>query len=190
MSAWTDQRVIDLKKLWLDGFSASQIARKLGGVTRNAVVGKVHRLGLADRDRAAKPRLISPGEPPAPRPPMTARAPKPASKPARAPTCALVAVNASRRIERLERDADRLAKGETTIPHGPTSLSATCSADQLGRHMCKWPIGDPSSDTFGFCGRRADDGQAYCIDHFRVAYQPRAAGDAASALARSLRRYL
>lgn len=47
--SWTDERVTALKKLWLDGLSASQIAKQLGGVTRNAVIGKVHRLGLSGR---------------------------------------------------------------------------------------------------------------------------------------------
>ena len=47
--AWTDERVEQLKKLWAEGLSASQIAGRLGGVTRNAVIGKVHRLGLSGR---------------------------------------------------------------------------------------------------------------------------------------------
>ena len=47
--SWTDERVEVLKKLWGEGQSASQIAKELGGVTRNAVIGKVHRLGLSNR---------------------------------------------------------------------------------------------------------------------------------------------
>ncbi len=57
---WTDDRVEQLKNLWTEGLSASQIARALGGVTRNAVIGKVHRLGLAGRaspSRSERPRL-------------------------------------------------------------------------------------------------------------------------------------
>ena len=52
---WTDERVETLKKLWLDGLSASQIAKSLGGVTRNAVIGKVHRLGLSGRATPSQP---------------------------------------------------------------------------------------------------------------------------------------
>src|SRR6056300_126663 len=52
--AWTDDRVETLKQLWTDGLSASQIARKMGGVTRNAVIGKVHRLGLSGRASPAR----------------------------------------------------------------------------------------------------------------------------------------
>src|ERR1043166_3478497 len=81
--SWTDERVDQLKSLWTEGLSASQIARVLGGVTRNAVIGKVHRLGLAGRAvpaRGDRPRL-----PPAPRlsgrspvvePPMVAEDPR------------------------------------------------------------------------------------------------------------------
>jgi len=50
--SWTDDRVEILKKMWGEGQSASQIAKELGGVTRNAVIGKVHRLGLSNRTRA------------------------------------------------------------------------------------------------------------------------------------------
>ena len=51
--SWTDERVETLKKMWNEGQSASQIAKELGGVTRNAVIGKVHRLGLSNRAGAA-----------------------------------------------------------------------------------------------------------------------------------------
>ncbi|HYG25317.1 MAG TPA: GcrA family cell cycle regulator, partial [Caulobacteraceae bacterium] len=63
----------------------------------------------------------------------------------------------------------------------------------LGAHMCKWPIGDPSSDTFTFCGKRAGEGAPYCTDHARIAYQPQQTGKkktGANELARSLRRYI
>ena len=54
--SWTDERVELLKKLWSDGLSASQIAAELGGITRNAVIGKVHRLGLSGRAKSAVDR--------------------------------------------------------------------------------------------------------------------------------------
>jgi GcrA cell cycle regulator len=59
--------------------------------------------------------------------------------------------------------------------------------------MCKWPIGDPSSDSFSFCGRRSDDGTPYCVEHARVAYQPSQKTkkrDTGADLSRNLRRYL
>src|SRR4026209_1674872 len=64
--SWTDERVELLKKLWADGLSASQIAAELGGITRNAVIGKVHRLGLSGR---AKSPSSTPPPPRQPRPP-------------------------------------------------------------------------------------------------------------------------
>jgi GcrA cell cycle regulator len=70
-AGWSEDRVTTLSKLWLDGLSASQIARQLGGVTRNAVIGKVHRLGLPDR-RMAQSRKAAPSSR-LPRPPLHAR---------------------------------------------------------------------------------------------------------------------
>ena len=76
--SWTDERVEQLKQLWAEGLSASQIARQLGGVTRNAVIGKVHRLGLAGRAtpaRAERPRLQVARRPARPRPAPVVQAP-------------------------------------------------------------------------------------------------------------------
>ncbi|HVY83712.1 MAG TPA: GcrA family cell cycle regulator [Caulobacterales bacterium] len=142
---WTDERVNTLKKLWAEGLSASQIAKQLGGVTRNAVIGKVHRLGLAGRAtpsrpakrpvRAARPRVVGP----------TAPRIRPA---ATMPTVV---------IPQLE--PMKLEDGRTA-----TVLS-------LNESMCKFPIGDPNDADFAFCGRSACGGP-YCADHARLAYQP------------------
>ncbi len=165
---WTDERVASLKKLWLDGLSASQIAKQLGGVTRNAVIGKVHRLGLSGRAAPSQPQ----------RPVF--KAPRP-QRPA--PVAAPV-----RRAEPIAPPAPIYVRDET--PGSATVLT-------LGAHMCKWPIGDPSTDGFSFCGRRTGQDGPYCNEHARVAYQPsaqkKAAGgkrNDASELARSLRRYI
>ena len=162
--SWTDERVELLKKLWLDGLSASQIAKQLGGVTRNAVIGKVHRLGLSGRAAPSQPART------------VFKAPRPA-RPAR-------------------RDPPRR--------HHPTAQAPTYSAPAiyneepgsatvltLGAHMCKWPIGDPATESFSFCGRRSSDGP-YCSEHARVAYQPqqKKVRNGPSELARSLRRYI
>lgn len=73
---WTDERVESLKKLWQDGLSASQIANRLGGVSRNAVIGKVHRLGLSGRATPSTPRRVGGDSPAKPAP----RAPRPVTK--------------------------------------------------------------------------------------------------------------
>jgi GcrA cell cycle regulator len=166
---WTDERVETLKKLWLDGLSASQIAKQLGGVTRNAVIGKVHRLGLSGRATPSQPQRPTFKAPRAPRPAISAspaprRAIEPSSMPAQLPTPSLA-------------------------PEEP----GTATVLTLGAHMCKWPIGDPASDSFTFCGRRSDREGPYCNEHARVAYQPqqkKPGRSSASELARSLRRYI
>lgn len=167
-TGWTEDRVGALTKLWLEGQSASQIAKQLGGgVTRNAVIGKVHRLGLSGRAtpsqpartvfRVARPRPVAPAQPSAPRR-IEAAQPRPAAVPAPQPAPA-------------------------------PELPGTATVMTLGAHMCKWPIGDPSSKEFSFCGRRASEG-VYCGEHAKVAYQPQMKKGSASELARSLRRYL
>ena len=166
---WTDERVELLKKLWQDGLSASQIAKQLGGVTRNAVIGKVHRLGLSGRAAPSKPaRPVFK----APRPARQAAAPA-APRRIAPPPLAAAAPPPQPPVRYVEE-----------APGAATVLT-------LGAHMCKWPIGDPSSDDFTFCGRRASE-SPYCVEHARVAYQPAQAKKRSSAneLARSLRRYI
>ena len=163
---WTEERVAMLKKLWLEGLSASQIAKQLGGVTRNAVIGKVHRLGLSGR--------ATPSQPPRP----VYKTPRPARPAAPAPL-------AARRPM-----AHPGAPMPETLPVHYVEEPGSATVLTLGAHMCKWPIGDPSSDGFTFCGRRTD--QTYCIEHERLAYQPQQKGKRSTAadLARSLRRYI
>jgi len=167
-TGWTEDRVGALKKLWLEGQSASQIAKTLGGgVTRNAVIGKVHRLGLSGRAAPSQP----------------ARAVFRTSRPRPAPS---VQPSAPRRLEAVQPKA---AVSVQPIPAPVPDLPGTATVMTLGAHMCKWPIGDPSSKEFSFCGRRASEG-VYCGEHARVAYQPQAKKGSASELARSLRRYI
>ncbi len=166
---WTDDRVELLKKLWLDGLSASQIAKQLGGVTRNAVIGKVHRLGLSGRAAPSQPsRTMF----------KTPRPPRPAT------TSGL----AQRRPP--ERHHPIAAAAPRPAPY--VEQPGTATVLTLGAHMCKWPIGDPSSEGFTFCGRRSSEEGPYCIEHARLAYQPPQAKkkSSASELARSLRRYI
>ena len=169
---WTEERVEVLKKLWLDGFSASQIAKQLGGgLTRNAVIGKVHRLGLSGRAAPSQPQ----------RPAFKASRP---ARPAPAPQAAPV----------LRRPEPALAVAEPTPLAFACEEAGSATVLTLGSHMCKWPIGDPSSEGFSFCGRASNDGP-YCVQHARVAYQaqprkvPGKRSDGAE-LARSLRRYM
>jgi GcrA cell cycle regulator len=166
-AGWTEDRVGALKKLWLEGQSASQIAKQLGGgVTRNAVIGKVHRLGLSGRAAPSQPARAT-FRPARPRPAQPTQAP-----------------SAPRRIEAVQpRPA-----AAPSVPAPMPDLPGTATVMTLGAHMCKWPIGDPSSNEFSFCGRRSSEG-VYCVEHARVAYQPQVKRGATD-LARSLRRYI
>lgn len=173
--SWTDERVETLKKLWQEGHSASQIAKTLGGVTRNAVIGKVHRLGLSGRATPSQPTrpLYKPSRPARP---AVSHEPRPQ------------ATVAPRRAEPV---VSRPVISTPVTPYVETPGTATVLT--LGTKMCKWPIGDPSSDEFSFCGRVASEGAPYCVEHARVAYQPSQKAkkrDNGADLSRSLRRYL
>lgn len=154
-AGWTDERVELLGKLWGEGLSASQIAAVLGGgVTRNAVIGKVHRLGLAGRPRAGQAEMARNPKPrPVPAPPPTADRDRPLVR----PSAAVPPTLPQPRIE------------EVAIP-----VSDRVSIMELRDSMCRWPIGDPSSPDFGFCGGRAQTGLPYCPHHCRIAFQPAA----------------
>ncbi len=168
-AGWTEDRVGALKKLWLEGQSASQIAKQLGGgVTRNAVIGKVHRLGLSGRAAPSQPARAT----------FRPSRPRPAAQPTQAPS-------APRRIEAVQPRA----AAAPSVPAPMPDLPGTATVMTLGAHMCKWPIGDPSSNEFSFCGRRSSEG-VYCLEHARVAYQPQVKRGGATDLARSLRRYI
>lgn len=155
---WTEERVAELKKLWAEGHSASQIAKRLGSVTRNAVIGKVHRLGLSGRATPSRPVK---------RPPRLAR-PKPQQQMPR---------------QAQPRGSNALAVREATPPAPLTEAETNIEPRRLPNGdmvtvltmkdtMCKWPIGDPADTTFGFCGHASADGSPYCAEHARVAFQP------------------
>jgi GcrA cell cycle regulator len=155
--SWTEERVERLTSLWLDGRSASQIAAELGdGVSRNAVIGKVHRLGLSGR---AVP-------PAAPCPPRDAA-------PEGAPTLTehtlddvAAVLEAAPEPIKIDLPALRAAQGSALpVTHRVTLL-------ELSGSMCRWPIGDPTNAEFRFCGCRALAPFPYCQDHARLAFQP------------------
>ena len=149
---WTDERVELLKKLWADGLSASQIAAELGGITRNAVIGKVHRLGLSGR--AKSPSSTTPR----PRKPRSSGHMLRVSRPA-------VRGNTA-----LAYDYD--LEPEPELVEIPMEQRKTLL--QLNEHTCRWPIGDPGSTEFFFCGGETANELPYCAYHSRVAYQPAA----------------
>ncbi|GAB4270923.1 MAG: GcrA family cell cycle regulator [Pararhodobacter sp.] len=221
--SWTDERVELLKKMWAEGKSASQIAKELGSVTRNAVIGKVHRLGLSSRgsgDGAA-----SAPEAPVAEPARTAEQPaaQPAAKPAATTSCTEaepaaqpVRPEAPEPAAAIEEPAPAAAPPATereraaaaqpvsnvtvipgrrpVVPAGqplPPQPSANeispealanvrevektakkLSLMELTERTCKWPIGDPATEEFWFCGLPSVPGKPYCEAHVSVAFQP------------------
>jgi GcrA cell cycle regulator len=180
--SWTDERVEQLKKMWSEGQSASQIAKELGGVTRNAVIGKVHRLGLSNRSGAAPAKA-----PEAPRPATAKADPAPAPKPA--------ATKADPRPDDPRPAAQPpvparkpvITAGQPLPPQpsaneiSPEALASVREVEKKARRItlmeltertCKWPIGDPATDDFWFCGLPVQPGKPYCEAHVGVAFQP------------------
>jgi GcrA cell cycle regulator len=147
--SWTDERVELLRKLWTEGLSASQIARQMGGVTRNAVIGKVHRLGLSGR---ATPARVT-----------TARV----GSQSRLKSSEAADATASYARDSLESYKEPLAPPQPIL-----SPEERASVLHLNEHTCKWPIGDPGQRDFHFCGARARQGSPYCPTHAALAYQP------------------
>jgi GcrA cell cycle regulator len=157
---WTDDRVEQLKKLWEGGLSASQIAAELGNVTRNAVIGKVHRLGLSGR--AKSPSSASSSSSAAPR----QRKARPAQPMMRVTRPVSRGNTALAHAFEVEMEPDPIAY-DNVVP-----MSQRVSLLELNDATCHWPIGDPSSSEFFFCGGRALTSLPYCAHHSRIAYQP------------------
>lgn len=179
---WTDERVEKLKKLWAEGLSASQIAAQLGGVSRNAVIGKVHRLSLPGRAKAggATPTAARPKRPvvvarPAVAEPVAATAAprptpmRPVARPASTMTVLEDAESAFEPETALTVTHSASGNGSVVLP-----MSRKLVLTQLTDRTCKWPIGDPMKDEFHFCGNDSPDSSPYCTFHAKLAYQPSA----------------
>jgi len=194
--SWTDERIERLKELWTKGMTASQIAEELGGVSRNAVIGKAHRLGLQSRPSPVKPN--EPGaveaaeeaapepveETPAP-PPVKAKA-KPEAEPApqaaeafaepdQAPQPRIVSVGPGGFLRQTPSDQQAPippAPPRRLVPAKPSAEVANkTSLLDLNERICKWPIGHPGEPDFHFCGKPSNPGFPYCVEHCGVAYQ-------------------
>jgi GcrA cell cycle regulator len=140
---WSEERTATLKKLWLEGLSASQVARQLGGVSRSAVIGKVHRLGITVRETPVRQRSGG------------VRAPSRIAVRQRPIRETTAAPHVAPRYERTEED-----------------LLPTSGILELGAHSCRWPIGNPEGDDFGFCGRPKQTMRgSYCEQHTAGAFR-------------------
>ncbi len=163
---WTEERVETLKRLWIEGLSCSQIADLLGnGITRNAIIGKVHRLKLAGwRQALDGSNLKLSRKPQAVRPRSRVSIGRSKSGAANAAGASIV-----------RRTLKALADGPTlpVTPLRETVEAVTgplLSLIELTEHTCKWATGDPLVAGFGFCGAEPQPGKPYCQAHALRAY--------------------
>ena len=151
--SWTEERVELLRKLWTEDFSASRIAAELGNVSRSAVIGKIHRLGLSGRGqptwsakRQSKPRL----------PRSERRVCRPSS----------IGNTALKVHPEMLVEAESAPYECVVVP-----IARRLTIEALTEHTCKWPLGDPGSKDFHFCGHDSLEASPYCPYHARVAYR-------------------
>lgn len=195
--SWTDERIEQLRQMWTNGHTASQIAETLGGVSRNAVIGKAHRLGLQSRPSPVKPGEADAAEP-APKP-AAAAAPAPAA-PKATPAPAAVEPAEPKATASVDPDAKPAAPApivrsigpggfqrqnpheqQSPIPPAPprrlvpakpsAEMADKTSLLDLNDRICKWPLGHPGEPDFHFCGNPVNPGFPYCLEHCSVAYQ-------------------
>ncbi len=198
--SWTDERIERLKELWSRGITASQIAEELGGVSRNAVIGKAHRLGLQSRPspvkpnegeaapapkartkpaiekakaKPADPRAATQAAPAAPQPPAAPVAAAPAAPAPQQPVIRSIGPGGFVRQGPGDQQAPiPPAPPRRLVPAKPSpEVADKTSLLDLNDRICKWPIGHPGEPDFYFCGKPANPGFPYCVEHCGVAYQ-------------------
>ena len=210
--SWTDERIDRLKALWMQGMTASQIAEELGGVSRNAVIGKAHRLGLQARPSPVKAgetesdAAASPGkakakpavessaptaEEASPEPKRARPAPAPSPQPQPQPQTQQPIANKPAANDPAVPQVRSIGPGgfvrqgpsdqQAPIPPAPPrrlvpakpspEVADKTSLLDLNEKICKWPIGHPGEPDFHFCGKTANPGFPYCVDHCGIAYQ-------------------
>lgn len=184
---WTNERVERLKVLWAEGLSASQIAAQLGGVTRNAIIGKIHRLGLSGRARVqpttarlarSRPATASPEK----------NVPKPferGSGKLKQPHRTSVSGAATALAVSPDTNVEKEKKTAEVIP-----MARYLTLPELDSNTCRWPIGDPQSPDFRFCGAQTETGQVYCAGCSKKAYMPKQDRRTSQSTLRTTRRQL
>ena len=171
--AWTDERIKQLRQLWSEGQSASKIAEKLGGVTRNAVIGKIHRLGLSNRSENSEKKIITKkrGRPAKVKNTDTFQKQIDNSK-----NKDFSQVNSDKfdgfHVDSLEGDKNTLLDATLANVSELEENAKKLNLMELTERTCKWPIGDPATENFWFCGHPSEQGKPYCSTHVSIAFQP------------------
>lgn len=154
-TGWAEERTELAKKLWKEGHSATQVAMKLGGCSRNAVIGKMHRLGLSDRPLPSKPS-------------------KPRSAPRVTRRLSVIAMTPSV-MQVIPADAAPIKP----LPKRDYKPGAhACALDAMSTHQCRWPLGPLLEPSELFCGEPLDENRdltlpPYCEDHMARAVSRR-----------------
>ncbi|MBS0480745.1 MAG: GcrA cell cycle regulator [Proteobacteria bacterium] len=195
--SWTDERIDKLTKMWEGGATASQIADELGGVSRNAVIGKAHRLGLKARPSPVKPNEKESPAPAAPaaKPVKVEAAPRAPAPPRHTPApvaprptppvqvSAPAAENQPRIVSVGPGGFLRQGPGDQQAPIPPApprrlvpakpspEIAEKTSLLDLNDRICRWPMGHPGEPDFHFCGQAVNPGFPYCVEHCGRAYQ-------------------
>lgn len=156
---WTAEKIEQLNKLWSEGMSITEIGKILG-MTRNAVVGKAHRLGLAKRP---SPIARAPG-------PRPAAQPVPSAQPSRPVATPSPAVVAAAPVAEAPVAAPKPAMPIMSQPARPRPTPAFRATRVANGPACRWPLGDPKSPDFHFCGSPSIEGKPYCEKHCAMAY--------------------
>jgi GcrA cell cycle regulator len=195
--SWTDERIDRLKTMWENGLTASQIADELGGVSRNAVIGKAHRLGLKSRpspvkandadakpaaakpkvklaEKPAAPRAAAPTAAPAERPaPPSFATPSPAQPRSDMPKIVSIGPGGFMRQGPGDQQAPiPPAPPRRLVPAKPSpEIADKTSLLDLNERVCRWPMGHPGEPDFHFCGTAVNPGFPYCVEHCGRAYQ-------------------
>ena len=189
--SWSEERVEVLKKMWLEGKSASEIAKELGEITRNAVIGKVHRLGLSNRELKSLKRDKDPNglkkvqKRGRPRKNQTIVDGQKSSRDTKIGKLNLSMGTTNKKSGKKEASIEPLEKSkaeslgvvsdlsEETLKSllDIESKSKKISLMDLTERTCKWPIGDPATEKFWFCGHDSEPGKPYCKTHISIAFQ-------------------
>ncbi len=171
---WDDDRVILLTTLWLDGYSAQQCADRLGGgITRNSVISKVHREGIAQRAKTRSPRQA-----------QRAWHPRKSAKAGKV-SAQLSVINGRRKrmgaepyetIAEFYADEDRRCAemaALAAVPEVDVAPGNRVGVAGLQDDQCRWPIGDPQKPAeFHFCDHKKIPGMSYCAQHSARAFRP------------------
>lgn len=178
--AWTDKMVEDLRKMWKDGLTTGEIGKRLG-VSKNSIIGKVHRLGLSGRPSPIKKKSDTPQAPK----PATSSTPSKKTEPVSEKKVVSSTPKKNEDVPSVAKEDKIEAEKKFQAPlKEPLSDEPLFKADlkknsesngktslvDLDHHTCRWPIGDPKDENFHFCGKKVKIGQTYCDEHAAIAY--------------------